>query len=358
MGWAVTLQRRLLEVTQDAYIGHTLKPPRGHLVEMLQGVKGAAVEQADFGEVELTLDFSLRLRPPNATRLGPETVVRGQGEKLGIVENALGVVTQHDRLEVVVQTDACDAAEVMKGVYVFTQGRWQIHRLDETQILPTRVAEHVAEEIDTPAAFAREVDVVDAKVHLGLHAWSGLKARHGRARGARAQPSDALAHHRVLAGEATRTQLLQDTLGREMRVLFEQFLQDRLERIDDALARARPGGRRGPATGRTIPSFQLMCVLSTTPQSKKGNGGRKIAFTTARSSLRFGVEELYPGLTQKKMCKDMLKRCPAAALASSHAHNAYADDAPDIVLRGPTRDVTPSGTPHCKIACSNVHGEW
>src|ERR1017187_4951042 len=42
-----------------------------------------------------------------------------------------------------------------------------------------------------------------------------------------------------------------------------------------------------------------MRVLSTTPLSKKGNGGREIALTTTRSSLRFGVEELYLGTIAK-----------------------------------------------------------
>ena len=69
------------------------------------------------------------------------------------------------------------------------------------------------------------------------------------------------------------------------------------------------------------------------------------------------VEELYPGLTQKKICKDMLTRCPAAALASSRAHNACADAAPDSAIPDPARDAKPSGTPHCKNACSNVHAE-
>src|SRR5580658_5513297 len=51
----------------------------------------------------------------------------------------------------------------------------------------------------------------------------------------------------------------------------------------------------------------------------------------------------------------MFKRCPALALAASRADNACADAAPGSVLRDPPRDVTPSGTPHCKIACANVH---
>jgi hypothetical protein len=53
----------------------------------------------------------------------------------------------------------------------------------------------------------------------------------------------------------------------------------------------------------------------------------------------------------------MLTTCPVAALASSHAHNAGADDAPDNAPHDPARDAKPSGTPHCKIVCTNVHGE-
>jgi hypothetical protein len=82
-----------------------------------------------------------------------------------------------------------------------------------------------------------------------------------------------------------------------------------------------------------------------------------MAFTTARSSLRFGVEELYAGPTEKKTCKDMLTTCPAARLASSRAHHADADAAPDNAPHDPARDVTPVGMPHCKNACTNVHGK-
>src|ERR1022692_1376401 len=53
----------------------------------------------------------------------------------------------------------------------------------------------------------------------------------------------------------------------------------------------------------------------------------------------------------------MFKRCPAAALASSHAHNACADAALDSVIPDPGRDAKPIGIPGCKNACANVHGE-
>ena len=53
----------------------------------------------------------------------------------------------------------------------------------------------------------------------------------------------------------------------------------------------------------------------------------------------------------------MFKRCPADVLASSHAHNACVDAAPDTALHDPARDAKPVGTRCCKNACTNVHGE-
>ena len=47
-------------------------------------------------------------------------------------------------------------------------------------------------------------------------------------------------HDRVLAGEAACLQFLHGALGGDVRVLGEQLPQDRLERIDDALAWPRP----------------------------------------------------------------------------------------------------------------------
>ena len=106
---------------------------------------------------------------------------------------------KHDGLEVVVQADAGDAAQMMERVHVLAQRRRQVHRLDEAQVLPPGVAEQVAEQVDATAAFTREVDVVDAVVHLGLHAGPGLEARHGRRRGPRPQAHDPFADRRVAA---------------------------------------------------------------------------------------------------------------------------------------------------------------
>ena len=203
---------------------------------MLQRVEGAAVEQAGFDIVELPFDFALRLRPAHAAGLRPEAVVGGEGQELGVVEGAVGVVTQHHGLEVVVQADAGDAAQMMEGVHVFAQGRRQVHRLDEAQVLPPRVAEQVAEQVDAPAAFAREVDVVDAIVHLCLHALARSRSAARAAARRRGRNSrNALTHARCSSPVKPRAlQFLQGALDGEVRILGEQFLQDRLEGIDDA----------------------------------------------------------------------------------------------------------------------------
>ena len=103
---------------------------------MLQRVERPAIEQASLDIKELSLHFSLRLRPANAAGLRSKAVMGGEGQELGIVENAVGIVAEHDRLEIVVETDAGHATKVMEGLDMLTQGCHQIHRLDKTQILP------------------------------------------------------------------------------------------------------------------------------------------------------------------------------------------------------------------------------
>src|SRR4051794_19913147 len=57
----------------------------------------------------------------------------------------------------------------------------------------------------------------------------------------------------------------------------------------------------------------------------------------------------------KKIDKDILTMCQAAAHAASRAHHADADAGRDSAPPDPARDVTPSGTPRCKNAGTNVH---
>ena len=150
---------------------------------MFERREGAAVEQVGLDVMEVPFDLPLGLGAADAAGLRAEAVVRGEGEELRVVQRSLVVVPQHDHLHVVVQADAGHAAEMMEGADVLAQRRRQILRFDEAQVLAAGVAEQVTEEIDAAAAFAGEVEIVDAEVHLGLVARPGLEARHGRRRG-------------------------------------------------------------------------------------------------------------------------------------------------------------------------------
>jgi hypothetical protein len=100
-----------------------------------------------------------------------------------------------------------------------------------------------------------------------------------------------------------------------------------------------------------------MRVPSTLPNIEEGKRGTQNRFHGRPLPPPLRVEELYLGLTQKKMCKDIVTTCPAAALPSSRAHNACADAAPDSAIPDPARDAKPSGIPGYKNACSNVYAE-
>ena len=73
-----------------------------------------------------------------------------------------------------------------------------------------------------------------------------------------------------------------------------------------------------------------------------------------RAPARTSVDFTVPGETTVAG-NALTEAAPAAALASSHTHNADADAAPDSAPRDPARDAKPSGTPHCKNAGTNVH---
>jgi hypothetical protein len=172
------IKRPLPGLTMNTHIGDVGQPPRRHLVEMLQGAEGAAIEQVGLGIPERSLDLALGLTPPHPASLRCEAVVRGEGEELGVVQRPLVAVPQHHHLHVVVQTGGSDAPQVLKGANVFAQGGRQILRRDETQVLPTRVTQHVAEQVNAPPALVGEIDVVAAVIHLSLRPTGSLEALH------------------------------------------------------------------------------------------------------------------------------------------------------------------------------------
>jgi hypothetical protein len=106
-----------------------------------------------------------------------------------------------------------------------------------------------------------------------------------------------------------------------------------------------------------LPSFHFMDVLSTLTSIEEGKRGPQNRFHVRPLPPPLRVEELYALLTQTKICKDMLTKCPAVAVVCSDVRSGPGADVPASVLRDPAHVVTPSDRPHCKNACTSVHEE-
>jgi hypothetical protein len=108
--------------------------------------------------------------------------VGGEGQEPRVVQRHVAVVAGHHHLEIVVQAAGRHAAEVGKGMDVLLQGGGEVLGLDETQVLPARVAQHVAEQLHASPALLGEIEVVAGVVHLRLRPGCRLEADHRRGR--------------------------------------------------------------------------------------------------------------------------------------------------------------------------------
>ena len=72
-----------------------------------------------------------------------------------VVDRLVAVVTAHHDFHVVIKTSRRDSAQVLEGADVLADGRGEILALDEVEILPARVAQHIAEGVDPAASFDR-----------------------------------------------------------------------------------------------------------------------------------------------------------------------------------------------------------
>ena len=220
---------------------------------MVQRLEGAAIEQAGFDVEKPAFHFALGLRPADAARLGFEAVVGGEGKEFRVVQGAIGVAAQDDRLEVVVQADARGTAEVMERMDVLAQRRNQVHRLDPAQVLPPRVGEQVAEQVDAAATFTHKVDVINAKIHLCLRLARSRSAPPRRP--ARGRNSRRRCRTIVYRPAKPRTAAPARRLDGQVRILGEQFLQQRLVGVEDAAARRGLGkGALGASARGTAPA--------------------------------------------------------------------------------------------------------
>ncbi len=165
----------LLRLAMETYIRHIAEPVSRCIVQVFQGAEGACVEQVDFHVMERPLHFALRLTPPGTASHGPIAIVSGEGQETRVVDRFATFVARHHDFHVVVQAGGRDASQILECSYVLANRRRKVLRLDEPQVLTPRVAQHIAEQLDSPPSLAAEVDRVGGVVHLGLESRTRLE---------------------------------------------------------------------------------------------------------------------------------------------------------------------------------------
>ena len=65
------------------------------------------------------------------TSPGLKAVVRGEGQKAGVINRLVAVISGHHDFHVVVQTGGCQPAEILKRADVLPDGGGKVLRLDK-----------------------------------------------------------------------------------------------------------------------------------------------------------------------------------------------------------------------------------
>ena len=142
-------------------------------------MKAPTAQQAGFDISKLALHFPFCLGPPHAASHRSKTVMGRERQETRVVDRLVTVVTTHHDFHVVIETGRRDSAQVLKGADVLADGRGEILALDEVQILPARVAQHIAEGVNPAASFDREIEVIGGVIHLRLKPRRRLEPPHG-----------------------------------------------------------------------------------------------------------------------------------------------------------------------------------
>ena len=130
--------------------------------------------------------------------------MRREAEKTRVVDRLVAVVTADDDFHVVIKARRRDAAQMREGADVLAHRRGEILRLDEVEILPARVAEHVAEGVNAATARVGEIQIIRGIIHLGLFTGSGFEALHRQGRRTAAERPHAFHENRVASGVTER----------------------------------------------------------------------------------------------------------------------------------------------------------
>jgi hypothetical protein len=106
----VQLPRRLPRFPQLADVSDVRQPPESGLVELVERLEGAAVEQAGLDVEEGAFHLPLGLGASRPARDRPEAVVGGEGEEPRVIDRHIVLVAGHHHLHVVIETRRRDPA--------------------------------------------------------------------------------------------------------------------------------------------------------------------------------------------------------------------------------------------------------
>src|SRR5580658_8816274 len=109
---------------------------------------------------EFSFHFPLGLGPPGSAGYRPKTIMGREPQEPGVVHRLVAVVAAHHDFHVVIKTGHRDSAQMLEGADVLANGRGEILTVDEVQVLAPRVTKHIAEGMDSAAAFDGEIEVV------------------------------------------------------------------------------------------------------------------------------------------------------------------------------------------------------
>src|SRR6516162_2313913 len=86
----------------EAHVGGLSQPLCRDLIQVLQGSEGPAIEQILRNIGKRALDLTFGLRPPRAASPGLKAIVGGEGQKAGVVNRLVAVISGHYDFHVVV----------------------------------------------------------------------------------------------------------------------------------------------------------------------------------------------------------------------------------------------------------------
>src|SRR5271170_4301806 len=113
--------------------------------------------QTGFDICEWSLHFPFCLRPSHAAGDRPKAVMGRERQEPRVVDGLVAVITAHHDFHVVIETGRRDSSQVLERADVLADGRGKVLGLDELEILPASIAQHIAEGVNPATPLDREI---------------------------------------------------------------------------------------------------------------------------------------------------------------------------------------------------------